>query len=113
IDVSADFPDHLLLIECKHWKDPVGAETVLTLSSRVQDIQGAFPNKLVSASVVSTKHATSGAETLAGSLGISLDIVASFDEFVVTIVRRHFAALLEQLQVTDSCEGAVISKSEA
>jgi hypothetical protein len=113
IDVSIDFPDHLLLFECKHWKDPVGAEAILTHSSRLQDIQGAFPGKLVMASVVSTKRGTSGAATLATSLGVNLDVVASFDEFVITLVKRHFAGLLERLQVSDFCDGVVTSKSEA
>jgi len=110
IDVSVDFPEHLLLIECKLWEDPVDAEAILTHAGRMRDILEANPNKQVFASVVSTQRATAGANTLSAHFGVNLDVATSFNEYVIAIVKRHFVGLMETARITDECDAVVRSR---
>jgi hypothetical protein len=107
IDVSVQFDTHLVLMECKHWQDPVGAEAILTLAARQQDIREEHPTKNVYSSMVSTRLVTEGANVLAKHFGITIDVVASFEEYAITIVNRHFAGVLSTFSAADACEADV------
>ena len=107
IDVSLEFPKHLVLIECKNWKDPVDPEALLAHSARHNDIAAAFPDKTVLASLVSTRPASAGAKLLAEKLDVSLDIVVSVNDYVITIVKRHFVGMVEHVLLTDRIDGWV------
>jgi hypothetical protein len=112
IDVSLELPTHLVLIECKYWSRAVGAEAVLTLASRLQDIRAAT-SKDVSASLVSDFGITGGAETLAGYFGVQIDLVAGFDEYALTLLNRHFVSLRDQFTITDSVIADVVKTGDS
>jgi hypothetical protein len=102
VDVSVRAHSFLVLVECKYWSRPVDAEAVLVLASRLADIRAADTSLDVSASVVSTKGATRGAQILADYFSIILDEVKSVDDYGVRLRNQIFRSVGETLLVSDS-----------
>jgi hypothetical protein len=97
IDVSLKTDRVLLLFECKYWAKPVGAEAVLVIASRQQDIHRANPGFKVEAGLVSSKPPTSGAQVLARYFGIHLDVVSTPREYAIRIRERFFIGRSDSL----------------
>lgn len=64
IDVSLEFDNELLLIECKKWTTNVPVGQYLTLFGRLADISSNYPNKNVRAALVTSKGWQSGVKQL-------------------------------------------------
>lgn len=108
IDVSLHVQDTLVLVECKHWLEPVDAEAVLSFASRLADIRALNGAAVVHASLVSTKAATRGAAQLANHFGVSLDVVANEREYGIRLSNQVFVTVAERLTPTDQSNAEVV-----
>lgn len=112
IDVSLHAQNTLVLVECKQWLEPVGAEAVLTLASRLADIRASNSSSNVHASLVSTKPSTRGAELLASYFGVNLDTVASAREYGLRLSNHVFVTAHDTISFTDRADAEVIRGQE-
>ena len=108
IDISMRCQSLLLLVECKNWSRPVGAEPVLSLASRLADIRAANLDVEVRASIVSTQVATRGAQQLALHHGISVDTVANAQEYAVRLSNQVCFGVHEKLDASDQMDLEII-----
>jgi len=87
IDVSVEYddPPHLVLVECKDYKDKVGLEAVLCLFARICDIQRHSNDRKVKGVLVTGQGFESGAKKFAEYYGIYLDLVKDWNEWAIKI----------------------------
>ena len=102
IDVTVHNSTFLLLIECKHWRRPIGVSPLLVLASRLADIRSAHPGVQVQASVASTKAPTKGATVLAAQFGVDLHAVVSRKEYALRISTQYFLGRCDTAHGRDS-----------
>jgi len=112
VDVSLKADWGLLLFDCKYWTDPVDAEAVLVMASRLADVRVANSELEVKAGIVSTKSPTIGAEVLARYFGVQLDVVSTPREYALRIRERFFLGLTEPLPVSLSEGAAIVAKGD-
>ena len=84
IDISFDFGDRLVLIECKHLRETVPLRDVLVFLARLLDIRARDDSRRVEGMVMTAvRFAEGGIQKLAKYHGISLQLVwddwAAFD----------------------------------
>ena len=89
IDVSLQDHHSLFLWEVKYWTRKVGAEAILILASRLEDIRKHRPNTAVHASIVSTKHATKGAWLLAAHFEIKINVVYNLYRYALQFANEN------------------------
>ncbi len=83
VDVVAETPEALLLLECKCWRRRVGVPALLTFAARVADIRQARTGQRVTAGLATKVGFQKGAQTLAQHYEISTDLVRGADDFVI------------------------------
>ncbi len=110
IDVSVSNPTDLLLIECKHWSEPVDVEPVLVLAARIADIRAAASATRVHGSIVSTREPTAGARILAASFRIGIDTVLNPREYALRVLNHVFAGIPFVTHPTVVANGEVIPR---
>ena len=103
IDVSITTETDLILLECKELNRAVELAHSLIFAARLDDIRKANLGKNVTGSIVSTKTAAEGVHRIAAAYNFNVDIVASEEEYVVSITNRHFVGLKASAVFSDSC----------
>lgn len=103
IDVSIEFSDEILLVECKHWDTPVTPDAALTLLGRLIDIRP-LHNKSVGGALVTNREPGPGAMKICQRHGISCDRVESEHDYAVTLRDRKRVGKLLAGTVTPAGE---------
>jgi len=102
IDLSLSDSTRLFLFELKCYTKAVGVEQLLVLASRRADIAAAYPNKTVTASMVSKLQPSRNVPPLAKHFGIDVRVVESLHSYSLSFAGDHFVGLHEQAHATDS-----------
>ncbi|QKK01300.1 MAG: hypothetical protein HND55_00755 [Pseudomonadota bacterium] len=85
VDVGIRVDTDIYLVECKRWKNKVGAEQILVLAARAKDVCEANPSHNVHCILAATQGFTRGAFRLAKHFDIQLEIIKSPHEFGMKI----------------------------
>ena len=116
IDVSLDLSNKGLnkffIIECKRWKDKIGAGPILVLASRTKDIQEIYPSCTVTPIMASIEGVTGPGRKLANHFGIQIEIVRSGNEFGLRLGKFIHEAIDVGLGFTDETSCTVKRKGE-
>ena len=98
IDVSVEFQDGILIVECKRWGRKAEPSAALTLAARVLDIDRAH-DKPVHGALVTNKEPGPGARQICAEFEIEMSIVESLHEYAVTLrnrarIGKHFGGVV-------------------
>lgn len=104
IDVSLLGPSDLFMFEAKCLKRVVGVQEILVMSSRLVDISATFPSHRVYATIISEKHISKNAKTLATHFNINTDWVKDVKNFGVSFAKHHIVASEEILLAKSTME---------
>lgn len=105
IDVSLDLSykelNKFFIIECKRWKEKIGAAPILVLASRTKDIQEIHPSCTVTSIMASVEGVTGPGCKLAEHFGIQIEIVKSGHEFGLRLGKFIHEATSVGLNLSD------------
>jgi Restriction endonuclease len=80
IDVAIEGSTDIIMVECKHWKNHIKAEHLLTFIARIVDIRSVLQKK-IHPMMVTSERFQSGCKKLAEFYGIDLEIISSPGNF--------------------------------
>ena len=107
IDVAVESPDHIVLVECKHWTKKIRVQEVLVLKGRQADIHGANPGCQVEAVFATKLGATRDARLLAKYFGFDVGVVLSESEFALRVARHVSVSASDGARAGDRAEAVV------
>ena len=109
IDVSVRTVTEIHLIECKYWKRRVTPEALLSFVARVRDTSETNPGRVVKGAVATTRGHSEGVRTLAEYFDVTLQRVASPDDFAILYKSNiHLHVPAETAKLTDIIEAELM-----
>lgn len=112
IDVAVESPNHIVLVECKHWTKKIRVQEVLVLRGRQADIVGANPGCQVEALFATKVGATRDARLLAKYFGFDLGVVLSESDFALRVARHLAVGVSDGARASDQAEAVIVRPSQ-